>query len=984
MAATTLDCGAFESLDSWSIAGEIVELQLRKLILPILDRLREAQNRVVGYDLGGIHDPLDFQVIGDHYGTTHFSWLSALWYRIEPSPELLEQARLAIDFHLRTSPEEYLPGDWDYHWDFNNLAFVETYLLLEEQLSDRERAQWLKGLTTWKTNQHQSVNWLAMRAAAAWLRGDITGKQNDYFQAADWLDYVLSAQLPDGGIQDVVSQSQPSQYHAYTACLLHRMIQRDKRIAPAVVRAARWLLAVTGPDGDMNAVGRGQGQIFGYACAVYLFKAAILLDNEMAPCYRWAIDKIAARLHAHRTESGWLPLVLNKLPVSERAGWYDYHHLSVYNAFSAVWLMLAEQMIVPDGPAAPPPEGELLLSDSGLLTIRRQNIFALFSTGMQGAGYVTEAGITPHLLMCNGAEVFRYPLGPEPGKYGRCVDDHRQVENQWSPLWRTGIDAWSFPGGAKGSIRRDSNNGRWLLQFSRDGAVWKRSLLCGNYFLEVRDSLSIPTLQTAVAGRSVNLSLPAEAVTPGSGDLPFVNDGHFSITGWSISGKGQLTRQGETLAAAGKMALYATPEEGRSAAPFRGAWRLRCGPGDKPGPIPGIVCLSWDPWSSLWKRKQKLLYEMAGTGRCGTVLYVEPPTSITRIVENPRPLLTGGNDEGRRFRRCFGRKIHEMGPHFKLLSPLSPYPGQRTIPALAQVNRNAWTKQVNSAVKNAVFPKGYVLWLYHPSQIHFLDSLAERAELIVFDWTDDWVAAYPPDRPEMERKKLAMQQKQMLCRADVVFAVSTTLFKRAKRSCQWVYHLPNATDSDVFKPALPNSPPPPILTGLSRPVLLYLSQITDRVDFELIAAVARTRPEWNLLMVGPVVCSENLLAPIRGLSNVILTGAVPYHEAAVLVAQSDVCILPHKEDSLTGTLDPIKLYDYLATGRPIVTTDVAMHLSLRPHVSIASSSKAFVTAIDKALAEDPRCAAIRLQASCEHTWIKRADSAVDIIGRFFK
>jgi len=89
------------------------------------------------YDFGGIFDPIDNQVVGTHYATTHFAWLGALIYQKDRDKKIFELVRTAIQFHLRTSQEEYIFDDWNYHWDFQNLAFIDTYNLLKDELDEQ-------------------------------------------------------------------------------------------------------------------------------------------------------------------------------------------------------------------------------------------------------------------------------------------------------------------------------------------------------------------------------------------------------------------------------------------------------------------------------------------------------------------------------------------------------------------------------------------------------------------------------------------------------------------------------------------------------------------------------------------------------------------------------------------------------------------------------------------------------------------------------
>ncbi len=357
---------------------------------------------------------------------------------------------------------------------------------------------------------------------------------------------------------------------------------------------------------------------------------------------------------------------------------------------------------------------------------------------------------------------------------------------------------------------------------------------------------------------------------------------------------------------------------------------------------------------------------------------MEPSIPLTGILEDAWSLV---RPQGERSRRCLRGRPVDIGPGLHLASPLWPWPGRRTFPGLGRANHRSWLAQLRRFVDRVGFPDCYVLWLYHPAQRDALDVLGDDAELVVFDWTDDWVQALPEEQAARDGRLLEDRQREMLCRADVVFAVSKALVNRAEAWCPQVHYLPNATDPEVFRPWDPGRSPHPLLGR--RPALVYLSQINERLDVELLRAIALARPQWTVIMAGPLVCGEAVVAPLQGLANVLWTGPLPYQEAAALAAQADVCLLPHREDALTGVLDPIKIYDYLATGRPIVSTAVAMHPDVAPLVRVASGPRAFIEAVESALAEPPSAAERRARAAKAHTWAARARQAADVLERFF-
>jgi glycosyltransferase involved in cell wall biosynthesis len=946
----------------------------------ILAWLVSCQVQDDSYDHGGIFDPLDKRVIGDHYAATHVAWACALFFRRTHDPELMRCAKKAIDFHIRTSPEEYPPGNWNYHWDFNNLGFIETFGLLSDELPPHEKEVWIYHLLTWKTNSHHAVNWMAMRGLAAYRRGILLERLADISTAKDMLDRVLAAQTKDGCFDDIAGQSRPSQYHAYTACLLLQMQHIDsKRILSACIKAARWLLKITSPDGDMNALGRGQGQIFGYACAVYLFNAAKFFDPELAPHYQWVENQIVHRLnHAVRPE-GFLPLVLNDCEITQKAGWYDYHHLSVYNAFALVWLYLAQGEGTPKKQLKPEPlpYHRTCHKASRLFCVREKWYSFLFAAGETGAGYASDAGISPHYIYFTDKVLFRYPLGPGPGKYGKTAASYHQEENIWAPLIKAN-DRWIAPFSGKGSLDRQGEN-TIVLTYQIDDIVWKRKIHFGANFIDITDCVDLSSYEYPVESiRIVNLALKKKTVTRTGPFFLTLMNGQMNLSVWGS--EHQLEHKREVRAANGIVDIYGL-ETGKKTAIVQGGFRLRRSPCQPKQDIPPIVCMTWDPWTDIWKRKQRIMYDISRQGQGCDVLYIEPAKTSTSIVENAMTMVKKSS-EGRRYQRALSGKMEQIDDHFFLYTPVLPFPGNRTWPAVKVLNQKSMVKALRKKIDVLNF-KEYVLWLYHPSQLWMLDFLNDRAELIVYDWTDDWVAAYPDHLPENEKKVLQKNQNILLARCDLVFCVSLELCRRARQFCPNVYYLPNATDPGIFKPAAENQSRHPVFKGKKSPFLVYLSQITPRLDIDLLSTLAARQPEWNFLLIGPVICPESLLLPLKNMKNINFTGSLAYQQAAQIVAQSDVCILPHTQDELTKTLDPIKLYDYLATGKPIVATNVAMHADIKQYISIVTGVDEFERAVISSIHEPKENMSKRRNAAMNHVWKKRSENAIAILEQFF-
>jgi glycosyltransferase involved in cell wall biosynthesis len=242
-----------------------------------------------------------------------------------------------------------------------------------------------------------------------------------------------------------------------------------------------------------------------------------------------------------------------------------------------------------------------------------------------------------------------------------------------------------------------------------------------------------------------------------------------------------------------------------------------------------------------------------------------------------------------------------------------------------------------------------------PHAVDILPRLPRRA--LAYHCADDYahVRGFPSSLPSLERD---------LCReADLVIVTAETL--RAPRAAYnpETYWVPNGVDMAHF--AAPAAPADE-LVALPRPVLGFVGGLAQWVDVELLAQVARARPDASVALVGPVSTD---VGPVAALDNVRLLGPRPYVDVPRFLAAMDVALIPFVNDAVTYHADPIKAYEYLAAGVPVVATDLPALQRLRPFVRLADTPSSFLREIAAALAEgrEPGRAARQAEAA-HHDW----------------
>lgn len=271
-----------------------------------------------------------------------------------------------------------------------------------------------------------------------------------------------------------------------------------------------------------------------------------------------------------------------------------------------------------------------------------------------------------------------------------------------------------------------------------------------------------------------------------------------------------------------------------------------------------------------------------------------------------------------------------------------------------------------------------ILWLFPPHPyIHRLLALVPRIGVVtqvVDDFTkfdpDHWLYKYAQAQyPEVGKW------------SDAIFTTSMAnrdKFAATGKPCYLFY--PAVDESFLGKPSrLPHK------TTHESPRIGYLGFIMDRTDLELVEFVAKQRPQWQILLAGPeypegYLTKSNLML----LPNIQHLGAILPQHAPAFLHSLDVCLMPHRDNEYSRSMGPLKLYQYLASGRPIVSTNIAGLELVQDYISIANTQKEFLSFIESALdADTPELSLQRIKLATQNTWPVRIGEMVSAIKQQF-
>ncbi len=236
-----------------------------------------------------------------------------------------------------------------------------------------------------------------------------------------------------------------------------------------------------------------------------------------------------------------------------------------------------------------------------------------------------------------------------------------------------------------------------------------------------------------------------------------------------------------------------------------------------------------------------------------------------------------------------------------------------------------------------------VLWFYTPMMLGFADHL--RAETIVYDCMDELSAFAFADPLLVER------EAELIRRADVMFTGGYSLYEAKRARHDAIHPFPSAVDVAHFGAARGEIVEPADQACIAGPKLGFYGVIDERIDLALIDAVAAARPDWQIVMIGPVVKIDPAALPRR--ANIYWLGGRRYDELPAYLSGWDAALMPFAINEATRFISPTKTPEYLAAGKPVVSTpitDVIRHYGEATAVAIAGDAASFVSACEAALA----------------------------------
>lgn len=373
-----------------------------------------------------------------------------------------------------------------------------------------------------------------------------------------------------------------------------------------------------------------------------------------------------------------------------------------------------------------------------------------------------------------------------------------------------------------------------------------------------------------------------------------------------------------------------------------------------------ILCIAAADWAGMWARAQQFMTLFSRQG--SRVIYVDPPVTALSAFKNPA------------LRGRPASVVNQISDSILVYSPPVFLPFGNIYRWINRINQRLLAAGLAKAIGGPGL-KPTLLWTYLPNSVDLLDRLSLAGAAVVYDCADEHTAF-----PGLIKKEMvAGMEAELFRRADVTLVSAGELYRRKLRLAPDALLVPNGADVSHFAAALdPALPLPADLAPLPRPVIGYVGAVSGWLDQAMVAAAAQALPQGSFVLIGPVDTDVSLL---ESLPNVHLFGRRDYRELPAYLKGFDVATIPFKINELTLGVNPVKLYEYLAAGLPVVSAGLPEVEPFVPLIRVARTPGAFAEAVAAAVPgkNNPDQIAARLTAARSHSWEARAEAAAEAV-----
>lgn len=369
-----------------------------------------------------------------------------------------------------------------------------------------------------------------------------------------------------------------------------------------------------------------------------------------------------------------------------------------------------------------------------------------------------------------------------------------------------------------------------------------------------------------------------------------------------------------------------------------------------------IICISTSDWLDHWGSKQQLMVRLAKDNR---IFYVEYQASIFHLAFSAMR---------NRIRKLFGTLNKKGDNIFVYTPPVMFLPFGYYFRFINKINQMLLAIILKRYVRKLNL-KNTILWIYPPSAVDLLNRFKYKAAIY------HCIADFPFEKTSWLRSHTIIgMEEELAVRSALLLAMTKKLYVRLSKFNQKIVLIPSAVDFDFFNSSAVRNPVlPDDIENIKKPIIGLIGYLDGSViDTELLEYIASERPGWSIVLVGPMFRKASSFRNLMLKNNVYFLRGKLHAEIPRYINAFDVCLIPYRINCFIKNVSPVKLYEYLSLGKPIVSTDFLNGEDCVGLIYVSNSREDFVSCIEKSLNEENiNISQRRIEMARNNTWDSR-------------
>ena len=365
-----------------------------------------------------------------------------------------------------------------------------------------------------------------------------------------------------------------------------------------------------------------------------------------------------------------------------------------------------------------------------------------------------------------------------------------------------------------------------------------------------------------------------------------------------------------------------------------------------------IVCLATSPWYPIPTRKQQVMRRIPDA----EILYFDPSVSLLAPLRDKaaKPSLTAYKKPGERVKDNI--TVYRLPPVLPFFNKFR---------FINRLNQKRMARFVCRKMRENGF-ENPILWVYSPVTADLVDHVPHSA--LIYDCVDRHSAYGGFMNPQL----VDAMELELAGKADAVFATADSLAERLRKAKPDARFIPNGANFERFVQASQPQPVPEDMQEIPHPIFGFVGALQTCIEYGFVETAARAHPEWSFVWIGNEKPGADLSA-LRQLANVYFLGVKPNEKLPEYLAQFDACLNLFAESELSKDVSPLKFYEYLATGKPIISTrQPDQVLQYTPIIHIAANAQDFISCCEQALRDmQPERVSARIEEGRKSSWDAR-------------